>query len=227
VLGRLVIATVAGIAGMACVTGCSSHSGNAHAPVTTPAAAASASLRSAAASPLASSVSASSAAPLASAARAAPAASAAPVFSAAPVVSATSPPATAIPGEALPISVQSDEQMAAAGNPGPSSTILLPLSCVLSGHTVTATGSYSNNGFVPADYGRYGDVIDLYVFTAPAHGYAYGFQIAMLPIDKAPTVGGSARWQVSESVDLSLGQPARCMVAAQPTHDFEGAPNAY
>ena len=117
--------------------------------------------------------------------------------------------------------------MAAAGNPGPSSTILLPSSCVFSGHTVTATGGYSNGGFVPADYGRYGDVIDLYVFTAPAHGYANGFQIASLPIDKAPAVGGSARWQLSESVDLSIGRPARCMVAAQPTHDFEGASNAY
>ena len=117
--------------------------------------------------------------------------------------------------------------MAAAGNPGPSSTILLPSSCVLRDHTVTAAGGYSNGGFVPADYGRYGDVIDLYVFTAPAHGFASGIQIASLPLDKAPAVGGSTQWQLSETVDVSLGRPVRCVVAAQPTHDFEGAPNAY
>jgi hypothetical protein len=45
-------------------------------------------------------------------------------------------------GAALPISVESDAQMQAEGNSGPSSSILVPESCELNGTTVTAEGGY-------------------------------------------------------------------------------------
>ncbi len=34
-------------------------------------------------------------------------------------------------------------------------------------------------------------------------------------------------WTVTAPIDSSLARPARCVVAAQPTHDFEAAGNAY
>jgi hypothetical protein len=82
---------------------------------------------------------------------------------------------------------------------------------------------------VPAVYQRYGDVIDLYVFTRPVAGYPDGIQLADEPFTRhAPFVySGSGRWTVTVSLDkqsFSFGQPARCMVAAQPTMDFQGAP---
>jgi hypothetical protein len=82
---------------------------------------------------------------------------------------------------------------------------------------------------VPAVYQRYGDVIDLYVFTRPVAGYPDGIQLADEPFTRhSPFVySGSRRWTVTVPLDeqsFSFGQPARCMVAAQPTMDFQGAP---
>ena len=74
----------------------------------------------------------------------------------------------------LPMSVESDNQMKAEGNEGPSSSILLPTSCRLTGATITAEGTYTNGGFVPNVYDRYGDIIVLYVRAAPSPGYAEG-----------------------------------------------------
>ena len=127
-------------------------------------------------------------------------------------------------GEQLPISVQSDSQMKAAGNNGPSSSILLPTSCRLTGTTVTAEGAYTNGGFVPNGYNRYGDIIVLYVFTAPAPGYPQGAQAGVSAVSDSPMVGSPAPWHVSLSVSPSVGGPTRCVVAAQPTHDVQLAP---
>jgi len=130
-------------------------------------------------------------------------------------------------GYSVPVSVQSDAAMRAAGDEGPTSAVLVPSSCVVTGTTVTVTGTYRFQP-VPAVYQRYGDVIDLYVFTRPAGGYQQGIQLAEPFTRNAPFIGGrGARWAVTVPVFTSLGRPARCMVAAQPTMDFEGAPSAY
>jgi len=128
------------------------------------------------------------------------------------------PPATI----SLPISVESDSAMQAAGNNGPSSSILMPSSCVLSGDTVTATGTYQG-GFAPNVYNRYGDVVVLYVFGAPSSGYPQGAQLGASPASNSPVIG-SGTWRVSTAVDLPIGQPVSCVVAAQPTHEVQLAP---
>jgi len=122
----------------------------------------------------------------------------------------------------LPISVESDSAMQAAGNNGPSSSILIPSSCELSGNTATAIGTYQG-GFAPNVYNRYGDVVVLYIFGAPSSGYPQGPQLGVSSVSNSPVVG-SGTWQVSTTVDLSVGQPVSCVVAAQPTHEIQLAP---
>ncbi len=143
-------------------------------------------------------------------------------------VSTASQPATGasspMPASLIPISVESDSQMIAEGNDGPSSSILLPTSCRLTGTTVTAEGTYTNGGFVPNVYSRYGDVIVLYVFAAPSPGYAEGMQLGASDVSESPVLGSHAPWQVSLSISPSPGAPAECIVAAQPTHDGQFAP---
>jgi hypothetical protein len=124
----------------------------------------------------------------------------------------------------IPISVESDSQMKAEGNDGPSSSILLPTSCRLTGTTVTAEGTYTNGGFVPNVYNRYGDIVVLYVRGAPSPGYAEGMQLGASTVSESPNVGSSAPWHVSLSISPSVGVPARCVVAAQPTHAGQFAP---
>ncbi len=130
----------------------------------------------------------------------------------------------AVSAPQLPISVESDSQMKAAGNDGPSSSILLPTACRLTGTTITAEGGYANGGFVPDVYDRYGDIIVVYVFAAPAAGYPEGMQLGASDVRRSPVVGSRARWHVSLSISRSAGVPARCVVAAQPTHDGQFAP---
>jgi hypothetical protein len=128
------------------------------------------------------------------------------------------------PASQLPVSVESDSQMIAEGNNGPSSSILLPTSCQLTGTTITAEGTYTNGGFVPNVYDRYGDIIVLYIFAAPSPGYPEGMQLAASDVSESPVLGSQAPWHVSLSVSMSAGAPARCVVAAQPTHDPQFAP---
>jgi hypothetical protein len=142
----------------------------------------------------------------------------------APAPAAPAPTSTASPGGQLPISVESESQMKAAGNDGPSSSILIPASCQLTGTTVTAGGTYSNGGFVPNVYNRYGDIIVLYVRSAPSPGYPEGAQLGVSDVSESPTVGSAAPWHVSLSISPAAGVPARCVVAAQPTHDGQFAP---
>ena len=137
--------------------------------------------------------------------------------------STTTAPAVG-PTKELPISVESDSEMKAAGNDGPSSSILLPTACRQTGSTVTAEGSYTNGGFVPNVYNRYGDSIVMYVFAAPSAGYPQGVQLGVSAINQSPSVGSPAPWQVSLTVASGIGTPARCVVAAQPTHDVQLAP---
>ncbi len=136
----------------------------------------------------------------------------------------TSRTVTATSEPQIPISVESDSQMKAAGNDGPSSSILLPTSCQLTGTTITAQGMYTNGGFVPNVYNRYGDIIVLYVFASPSPGYAAGMQLGASDVSESPVLGSRAPWHVSLSISPSLGAPARCVVAAHPTHDGQFAP---
>jgi hypothetical protein len=73
-------------------------------------------------------------------------------------------------------------------------------------------------------YNRYGDIIVLYVFAAPSPGYAQGTQLGASAASESPAVGSPALWQVTLPVSASLGVAARCVVAAQPTHDIQPAP---
>jgi hypothetical protein len=139
---------------------------------------------------------------------------------------ATGTPRAVAPASApqLPISVESGSQMKAEGNNGPSSSILLPTSCRLTGTTITAEGTYTNGGFVPNVYDRYGDIIVLYVRAAPSPGYAEGIQLGASDVRESPAVGSRAPWHVSLSISPSARVPARCVVAAQPTHAGQFAP---
>jgi hypothetical protein len=120
----------------------------------------------------------------------------------------------------LPITVESDTQMQEEGNNGPTSSVLLPVSCQLAGNTVTAKGTSQG---VSEAYDRYGDIVVLYLFTAPSSGYPQGAQLAVSSSNQSPPLGGSG-WQVSTTFNHSVGEPARCLIAAQPTHDEQLAP---
>ncbi len=130
-------------------------------------------------------------------------------------------------GRSVPVTVQSDAAMRAAGNHGPSSSILVPRSCTVTATKAVARGTY-RGGFAPAVYGRYGDVVDLYVFSRAAAGNPAGIQLAGEPFTRnAPFIGGNGSWTVTVPLNkslLSFGAPSRCLVAAQPTMDFQGAP---
>ena len=164
--------------------------------------------------------------------QASPPAATMPAPTTAPVpTTATTGPATGTPqavaaasAPQIPISIESDSQMKAEGNHGPSSSILRPTSCQLTGTTITAEGTYTNGGFVPNVYDRYGDIIVLYVLAAPSPGYAEGMQLGVSDVSESPLVGSSAPWHVSLSFSPAVGVPARCVVAAQPTHDGQFAP---
>ena len=131
--------------------------------------------------------------------------------------------------KSLPISVQTHRLKKAEGNHGPSSSELIPRSCRYSGRSVTAVGRFAG-GFAPEIYRRYGDVVELYVFTRPERGYPEGIQVAVLhrEVPGSTWVGKHAgRWRATAPVARSLGKPTRCLVAAQPTHDVQDAPSAY
>jgi hypothetical protein len=159
-------------------------------------------------------------APLTSPSSAAPALSTATTVT--PTVATPGATTTAAPGASttLPISVQTDSQMQSAGNDGPSSSILAPTSCNLVGPTLTAAGGYTNGGFAPNVYNRYGDVVELYAYTGPSDRG----QVAELNSERRPPIGGYGTWHVSASINASIGIPSTCVVAAQPTHAVQLAP---
>jgi hypothetical protein len=85
---------------------------------------------------------------------------------------------------------------------------------------LTAAGGYSNGGFAPNVYNRYGDVVELYAYSRPSGGV----QVAELGSERRPPIGGYGTWHVSVPTDGSLGIPSRCVVAALPTHEVQLAP---
>jgi len=112
---------------------------------------------------------------------------------------------------------------------GQDPSILLPASCTLQGGTVTAMGTF-NGGFVPETYVRFGDVVELYVFTGPSPGYPQGNQVAALGVEHPFNMSQPGPWKVSVSVGDSTqpgpDAPQQCEVAVQATHAFMGAGNA-
>lgn len=105
-------------------------------------------------------------------------------------------------------------------SPQQSTSILAPASCVLQDGVLTATGSFTGE-FVPEDYERYGDVVELYVYTAEA------IQLADLSAEKPYPIGGKGPWHVTVPVETQFGTPTHCLVAVQSTHAFMGAPNVF
>ncbi len=144
------------------------------------------------------------------------------VVSSAPATTVVAPVTS---GTDLPVSVESDAAMRAAGNAGPSSSILVPSSCRVSSSYATATDTYQG-GMVPEIYPRSGDIIDLYVFSAAQPGYPAGIQLASPSGSSSPRLGGTGSWTVTVPIQ-SQPAPARCEVAAQPTHDVELAPSSF
>lgn len=140
--------------------------------------------------------------------------------------SSLSTPSADTAARALPITVQSDSEMKAAGNLGPTSSVLVPESCTSSGSTVTATGHYKD-GLAPEGYPRAGAVVELYVYGPAKSGPPHGVQIGLLSREESPRIGGTGTWSVTVPVDATWWQSDRCVVASQPTHDFEAAPNDY
>lgn len=135
----------------------------------------------------------------------------------------TTPPVG--PPVSLPVAVQSDAEMQAAGNNGPSSSILAPTSCEVTGGQVTARGGYTDGGFAPNVYNRFGAMVKLYVYSAPAPGFGQGVQLISVGEETAAPIGGYGPWEVSGPIYVTSSAPVRCVVASQPTHDFVGAPN--
>ena len=126
------------------------------------------------------------------------------------------------PTEALRISVGSDSS---GGDPA----ILLPRSCGLHGNVVTATGTYdpSHGGlgdYAPEYYTRFGDVVELYVYSAPSPEHAQSNQIADLDSERPYPMSRPGPWTASARIEEGLGTPDLCVADVQPTHDFQGAP---
>lgn len=107
------------------------------------------------------------------------------------------------------------------------SSILQPTSCVWTGNVVTATGTY-RGGLAGEGFLRVGSIINLYVFSAPFDGSSTGEQLAFVGPSNAVLVQGEGPWRVSVTIQTPPGvSPVRCAVQVFPTHDPEGAPNAY
>ena len=122
----------------------------------------------------------------------------------------------------LPIKWQSVSDRISSG-----ADILSPIRCALSANIATASGTY--RGFVPEDYLRVGDVVELYVYSRPVPGFRSGIQLGVLSKESSPHVTGGhgGSWSAQVPVDRALGRPARCAVTVQATHQREEAGNAY
>jgi len=103
--------------------------------------------------------------------------------------------------------------------------VLLPTSCTITGGVATATGTF-NPQMCGEGYRRAGDVVELYVYSAPSVGDPS--QLGKLSAEHPVAVTNTGPWVVAVSIDTSFGQrPAQCLVAVQSTHAEMGAPNDY
>jgi hypothetical protein len=148
---------------------------------------------------------------------ASPSASSASAAAVAPVVSSPAP---------APVSLQilvSPE----LSTPGQDATDLLPTSCTFTqtqrsgAGVVTAKGTF---GPYYETYNRYGDVVELYVFTGTPKTNPTTTQLAQLPNPSEPPLS-TGSWQVSAPIVAPPSQPLFCLVAVQSTHAFIGSPS--
>jgi hypothetical protein len=133
-----------------------------------------------------------------------------------PVSSIPAAPSAAAPTPvSLPILVS-----AALSTPGQDSSVLHPTSCTVANGVATATGTFGQFYEV---YRRYGDAVELYVYTGRPTVSPTTFELAQLPNPSSPPVD-SGSWQVSAPITDAAGAPMFCLVAVQSTHAFIGAP---
>lgn len=129
--------------------------------------------------------------------------------------------ATRAPTTDLPIAVS--RQLSSVG---PDPSILVPSSCTLHEGTLTARGTFKGR-FVPEVYVRYGDVVELYAYTAPtpANG-EQRLQVVELASERPFVMAGRGPWRVTGPVEAQVGLPRNCLVAVQSTHAFMPAGDA-
>jgi hypothetical protein len=122
----------------------------------------------------------------------------------------------------LPISLRTHKD-----DPGTvDSSILVPTSCTVDHGVATAAGTFRGN--VPELYMRVGAVVELYVYASPGADLP-AMQVARLGEERPFRVGtgGGTNWTTTAPVAADRGVLARCEVAVQVTHEFQGAGNVY
>jgi len=128
------------------------------------------------------------------------------------------PPSPASPTStpvSLPILVSPE-----LSTPGQDAADLLPSSCTVENGVATAKGTFA--GYYQT-YSRYGDVVQLYVFTGTPKTAPTTMQLAELPNPSQPPLS-TGSWQVSAPIAAAAGQRLFCLVTVQSTHAFIGAP---
>ena len=138
---------------------------------------------------------------------------------------------TAAPLAASPTSTPVSLQILVSSDlstPGQDASDLLPTSCDFApgpergnAGVVTAKGTFA--GYYET-YNRYGDVVELYVFTGTPRTNPTTMQLAQLPNPTEPPLS-TGSWQVSSPIKAPPGEELFCLVAVQSTHAFIGAPS--
>jgi hypothetical protein len=129
--------------------------------------------------------------------------------------------ATPVTGQSLPVSVSTT-----LSSPQQDTSILQPTSCTFDGQTVTAQGTFQG-GLAAEGFIRYGDVVELYAYTAPSAANAnQALQVIDLASESPYPIAGSGPWHASGPVDAQVGTPVTCDVAVQSTHAFMAAGDA-
>jgi hypothetical protein len=108
---------------------------------------------------------------------------------------------------------------------GQDPSVLLPSSCTITQGVATASGTFNRDAYGET-YVRYGDVVELYVYSSPSQSFPTGTQLAQVGTERTVVVGPSGPWQIAVPLAVSDLQPAQCLVAIQSTHAFMGAGNA-
>ena len=155
---------------------------------------------------------------------ASPSASAASAVAVAPV--ASSPASASVTSAPVSLQILVSPELSTPGQ-GANASDLLPTSCTFTqtqrggAGVVTAKGTFA--GYYE-EYSRYGDVVELYVFTGTPKTSPTTAQLAQLPNPSEPPLSTGA-WEVSSPIIAPPGDEIFCLVAVQSTHAFIGAPS--
>ena len=136
-------------------------------------------------------------------------------------------PSSATPTSA-PVSLQIlvSPELSSPGQ-GVNASDLLPTSCTFTQTQRGGAGVVTAKGTFAAyyeEYGRYGDVVELYVFTGNPKTSPTTTQLAQLPNPTEPPLS-TGSWEVSSPIVARPGEQVFCLVAVQSTHAFIGAPS--